>query len=140
MTAMALALPNDSNAVTQIIARLEELLDIEWRILEQGQYDLLPDITAEKTLLEDALKSELRAQKQADPENPLAGQIINFELVRSLRNKLDRNNIRLMAKRDACLKRIRAGWAATAGDQATSYDRDGDLHGKSTRAILNLKM
>ncbi|WP_404424083.1 hypothetical protein [Thalassospira australica] len=140
MTTLALTLPQDSDAVTQIITRLEELLDVEWRILEQAQYDLLPDITAEKTMLEDELKAELHAQKQADPANPLAGQIINIETVRSLRAKLDRNNIRLMAKRDACLKRIRAGWAATAGDPATSYDRDGDLRGKTTPAILNLKM
>ncbi|OSQ50395.1 hypothetical protein [Thalassospira alkalitolerans] len=140
MTALALALRNDSDAVTQIIHRLEELLDVEWRILEQAQYDLLPDITAEKTLLENELQAELRAQKQADPTNPLAGQIVNIDAVRSLRTKLDRNNVRLTAKRDACMKRIRAGWAATKGDQATSYDQDGDLNNKTTQTILNFKM
>lgn len=132
----------DPENVTKIMTRLIDLLDVEWRILEQAQYELLPDITAEKNLLQEELQSELTAQRQAGGKggNPHAGMIVDFEMVKTLRAKLDRNNVRLEAKRDACLKRIRAGWAATAGDSSTSYDRQGDLRGKAHQKIISMKM
>lgn len=140
MSATALSAPVDGDKVSEIIARLSELLDVEWRILEQAQYDLLPDITAEKNLLEGELQRELAMKRKAGGEDPQAGLIVDFNMVKALREKLDRNNVRLRAKRDACLKRIRAGWAATAGDDSTSYDEQGDLRDKANQKIFNMKM
>lgn len=140
MTASVPTVPQDDDAIKSIMARLTRLLDVEWRILEQAQYDLLPDITAEKNLLEEELHCELAMQRKAKSGNPHAGLIIDFEMVKTLRAKLDRNNVRLKAKREACLKRIRAGWAATAGDGSASYDQQGDLRAKSNQKIFNLKM
>ncbi len=135
-----LLMPKDDDKITSIMTRLGDLLDVEWRILDQAQYNLLPDITAEKTLLEEELHSELASQRTAKAGQPHAGVIVDFEMVKALREKLNRNNIRLKAKREACLKRIRAGWAATAGEGATSYDQQGDLQGKATQKIFSMKM
>lgn len=131
---------SDDDSIKAIMTRLINLLDVEWRILEQAQYDLLPDITAEKNLLEEELHSELAMQRKANAGKPHAGLIVDFDMVKTLRAKLDRNNVRLKAKREACLKRIRAGWAATAGEGSTSYDRQGDLRGKVNQKIISMKM
>lgn len=135
-----LSAPQDDDKIQGIMRRLIDLLDVEWRILEQAQYDLLPDITQEKTKLEDELHAELATQRKVRTGQVHAGLIVDFEMVKTLRGKLDRNNVRLKAKREACLKRIRAGWAATAGDSSTSYDRQGDLRGKAHQKIFNMKM
>ncbi|WP_417829270.1 hypothetical protein [Thalassospira sp.] len=137
-----LGVAKDPENVTKIMTRLIDLLDVEWRLLEQAQYEVLPDITAEKNLLQKELQVELNAQRKAGVKdgNPHAGMIVDFEMVKALRTKLDRNNVRLQAKRDACLKRIRAGWAATAGDSSTSYDSQGDLRDKAHQKIISMKM
>ncbi|WP_102785624.1 hypothetical protein [Thalassospira sp. GB04J01] len=140
MTAHTIGMPKDCDAVVSIVTRLNDLLDVEWRILEQAQYDLLPDITCEKTLLQEELQGELQAQRQTNPEDPHAGIIIDLDLVRMLGSKLARNNVRLKAKREACLKRIRAGCAATAGDDATSYNQRGGLCGNPNQKIVSIKM
>lgn len=140
MTSITNTLPEDGDIIKNIMNRLAELLDVEWRILEQAQYDLLPDITLEKTTLEEALHSELGRQRSVKPNAVQSGIIVDFEMVQILRSKLNRNNIRLKAKREACLKRIRAGWAATEGEGSTSYDGQGELRGKAKQKIFNIKM
>ncbi|RCK41482.1 hypothetical protein [Thalassospira profundimaris] len=139
-TPSELAVPRDDDKIRDIVDRLINLLDVEWRILDQAQYDLLPDITFEKNVLEEELHAELSLQRKAKAGMPHAGFIVDFEMVKTLREKLDRNNVRLKAKREACLKRIRAGWAATAADGSTSYNRRGDLRGKAKQKILSMKI
>lgn len=140
MTVQAPVMPRDSDKITEVMNRLSDLLDVEWRILEQAKYDLLPDITQEKNALEDELHGEIAAQRKESSGNPLAGLILDIEKVNDLRAKLNRNNIRLKAKREACLKRIRAGWAATASEETPSYNQEGNVRGGVHQRILSIKM
>lgn len=140
MTIQAPMMPCDSDKIIEVMNRLSDLLDVEWRILEQAKYDLLPDITQEKNLLEEELRGEIAAQRKENVDNPLAGLILDIEKVNDLRAKLNRNNIRLKAKREACLRRIRAGWAATASEEAPSYSQDGTVRGGLHQRILSIKM
>lgn len=112
-----LGVAKDPENVTTIMTRLIDLLDVEWRLLEQAQYEVLPDITAEKNLLQKELQVELNAQRKAGVKdgNPHAGMIVDFEMVKTLRAKLDRNNVRLQAKRDACLKAYSCGMGCDGG-------------------------
>lgn len=95
-----LGVAKDPENVTKIMTRLIDLLDVEWRLLEQAQYEVLPDITAEKNLLQKELQVELNAQRKAGVKdgNPHAGMIVDFEMVKTLRAKLDRNNVRPSGK------------------------------------------
>lgn len=128
-------------ALADILSRLDTLLDVEWRILEQAQYDLLPDITAEKVELQRNLQAAMRGELAASSaRGPLACFNDSYFMVSELKKKLDRNNTRLLARRDACLKRIRAGWLAVRPDSATRYDRDGDLASDFSHVLLNLKL
>jgi len=140
MTVLENATSHDGAKVSEIMNRLSDLLDVEWRILEQAKYDLLPDITQEKNKLQDELHGEISAQRNDSLGNALASLIVDFDKVKELRAKLARNNIRLQAKREACLKRIRAGWAATASHETLSYDREGDVRGGTHQRILSIKM
>lgn len=124
-----------------ILSRLDTLLDVEWRILEQAQYDLLPDITSEKVVLQNRLQIAMQAEfAQMPAKGPLACFNDSYFMVSELKKKLDRNNNRLVARRDACLKRIRAAWQAVRPDSATTYGRDGGLAGDFSHILLNMKL
>jgi hypothetical protein len=130
-----------SGALPDILSRLDTLLDVEFRILEQAQYDLLPGITAEKIELQGKLEVALKAElAQKSIKDPIACFNDSFFMVSELKKKLDRNNTRLLARKDACLKRIRAGWLAVRPDSATRYDRDGDLATDFSHVLLNMKL
>ncbi|OSQ37030.1 hypothetical protein [Thalassospira mesophila] len=130
-----------AGSLPDILSRLDTLLDVEWRILEQAQYDLLPDITTEKVALQNSLQAAMQAEfARISVKGPLACFNDSYFMVSDLKKKLDRNNTRLLARRDACLKRIRAGWLAVRPDSATRYDRDGDLASDFSHVLLNLKL
>lgn len=127
--------------LADIMSRLDTLLDVEWRILEQAQYALLPDITAEKVELQRNLQAAMQSELAASSaRGPFACFNDSYFMVNELKKKLDRNNTRLLARRDACLKRIRAGWLAVRPDSATRYDRDGDLASDFSHVLLNMKL
>lgn len=124
----------------RIISRLDTLLDVEMRILEQAQYDVLPDITAEKNYLHGELQHVLNANAAGGNLLMLLGTQSGVARIENLQEKLQRNNRHLSAKRDACMKRIRAGWMATRPEVSTGYDRDASLKEDFTQVLLNMKL
>ncbi|MFH1805959.1 MAG: hypothetical protein ABID63_13835 [Pseudomonadota bacterium] len=137
---MTQAQTKEPETATAIFKRLDTLLDVEWRILDLAQYHLLSDITAEKNELQKQLQIRLRNERVVDTVRTPDVEIAEMQMIRDLQAKLHRNNVRLMAKRDACLQRLRAGWMATQPESSIGYDRDGDLVNSFSQMILNLKL